>query len=568
MTTNACESSLKPLNLERSGGTLVRRKGIYIAHLRGSYEAMGRQHGELAAAACGDVVPLYMNQLVEKLVAHAVPFGAAPLAEILKAFFHWRNRRELGPDMLEHLGALAKAYGHHPVLAERLFLVADIFQYLAGRSLAMLAPPSSCSGIFSCGSATKDGKLLIGRNFDFFGRGVWNAAQAVIVMHPDNAQRFCWLGALGVSASGQGFNESGLFVSLHSNFTNDLCTKGAPLFIIVHDILSKCTTLDEAIAHVTEKPRICGLSLFVVDTRARTAAAIGFSARYAEIVRPENDLLVRTNHYTTEVMKRLEFGPHPWRANSYGRFQRLTELLDQKRGALTPEEIPLLLSDCIDPFEERKRVTGSIVAAANNVQSIVISPDDDALWMAHGDYPVCHAGRFHGFRISALLDADVDRYEIDGLPGAQQLSEIEAAGLLEYEQAWSEYMDNLNTSKALYHLLRAAEYLPDEPIFPRMAGLLLLKEKQYERALPLLMKNTEFDYRDPLMRAESHLWAGRCLDLLRRRSEALVQYGIAEKVNAPPVSSAATRHKDKPFRPRHLFNVSPEFILGYALAKY
>lgn len=158
MTTNACESSLKPLNLERSGGTLVRRKGIYIAHLRGSYEAMGRQHGELATAACGDVVPLYMNQLVEKLVAHAVPFGAAPLAGIIKNFFHWRNRRELGQDMLDHLGALAKAYGHHPVLAERLFLVADIFQYLAGRNFDMLAPPPSCSGIFACGSATRDGK--------------------------------------------------------------------------------------------------------------------------------------------------------------------------------------------------------------------------------------------------------------------------------------------------------------------------------------------------------------------------------------------------------------------------
>ena len=39
----------KPMNLERSGGTLVRRKGIYIAQLRGSYADMGRQHGELAA---------------------------------------------------------------------------------------------------------------------------------------------------------------------------------------------------------------------------------------------------------------------------------------------------------------------------------------------------------------------------------------------------------------------------------------------------------------------------------------------------------------------------------------
>ena len=190
--------------LERKGGTLIRRKGIYIAHLRGSYEDMGRQHGELAAAACGDVVPLYMNQLVEKLVAHALPGFARPIAGMLKGFFHLRNRGELGDDMRGHLGALAKAYGFDPVVAERLFLVPDIFHYLAGRSFATLAPSPNCSGLFACGRATRDGKLLIGRNFDFFGRGVWNTNNAVIILHPDGGQRFCWLGALGVPASGQG----------------------------------------------------------------------------------------------------------------------------------------------------------------------------------------------------------------------------------------------------------------------------------------------------------------------------------------------------------------------------
>ena len=68
--------ALPDLSLERSGGTLERRKGIYIAQLRGSYADMGRQHGELALAACGDVVPQYVNQLVRKLVAHTVPFAA------------------------------------------------------------------------------------------------------------------------------------------------------------------------------------------------------------------------------------------------------------------------------------------------------------------------------------------------------------------------------------------------------------------------------------------------------------------------------------------------------------
>ena len=562
------ELTPRELRLERAGGTLVRRKGVYIVQLRGSYADMGRQHGELAAAVCGDVALQYMSGLVTKLVAHALPSVAGPIGGLLKWWFHLRNRGELGEDLRTHLQAMARAYGLDPVQVERVFLVPDIIHYLAGRSFAPLAAPPMCSGFFACDSATKDGKLLVGRNFDFFGRGVWNTNNAIILMHPERGQRFWWVGALGAPASGQGFNESGLVVGLHTKFNRDVRIQGAPIFAIVRDVLAECRTLEQAIARITAKPRICGLTLFVTDTRARTAAAVGFSARQAEIVRPENDVLVRTNHYTTGEMKRLEVAPHPWRANSYGRFQRLTELLRDKRGSLTAQDVPGLLSDCLDPFEQRKRVAGSIVAGTNNVQSFVLSPDEDALWLANGDYPVCHSGRFHGFRVSALLNGDAARYEIDDLPGAQQLSQTERAALAEYEQAWSEQTDNLNNSRAVFHLRRAAELLPGEAIFPRMAGLILLKEQKYELALPLLVRNTEYDYRDPLMRAESHVWVGRCLDLLGRRAEALTHYQAAAKLDAPPVSIAAARHLNKPFRRKDLFYVAPEFIVATGLAKY
>jgi hypothetical protein len=562
------ELTTRELHLEHAGGTLVRRKGVYVVQLRGSYADMGRQHGELAAAVCGDVVLQYMSGLVTKLVAHAVPSVAGAIGGLLKWWFHQRNRGELGEELRAHLGAMARAYSLDPVQVERDLLVPDIIHYLAGRSFAPLALPPMCSGFFACGSATKDGRLLIGRNFDFFGRGVWNTNNAIIVMHPEGGQRFCWVGALGVSASGQGFNESGLVVGLHTKFTRDVRTKGSPLFKIVHDVLADCNTLEEAIARITAKPRICGLTLFVVDTRARTAAAVGFSARHAEVVRPESGVLVRTNHYTTGEMKRLEVAPHPWRANSYGRFQRLTELLGEKRGTLTVGDVPLILSDCLDPFEQRKRVAGSILAGTNNVQSIVMSPDDDALWLANGDYPVCHSERFHGFRVSALLDGNIESYTIDDLPGARQLSETERAALAQYEQAWSEHMDHLDCGRAVFHLRRAAELLPSEVIFPRIAGLILLKERKYELALPLLVQNTEYDYRDTLMRTESHVWLGRCLDLMGRRSEAIAQYEAAAVLDAPPVSTAAERHRKKPFRQRDLFYVAPEFIVATGLAKY
>jgi len=195
-------------------------------------------------------------------------------------------------------------------------------------------------------------------------------------------------------------------------------------------------------------------------------------------------------------------------------------------------------------------LVGNTVAAPHNVESMVMSPDDDALWLAHADLPVCHAGRFLGFRVSALLHGDTDRYEIDDLPGAGQFNETERAAMDAYEDAWSMYMDHLDSDRAVFHLRRGAALLPDEAVFPRMAGLLLLKQKKYVQALPLLLLNAAHDYRDPLMRAEARVWAGRCLDLMGRRAQAIAQYEAAARLDAPPVSTAAARQSARVHRHR------------------
>ncbi|MDQ1256634.1 MAG: hypothetical protein QG656_1232, partial [Candidatus Hydrogenedentes bacterium] len=147
-------SVLPDLGLERAGGTLVRMKGVCVVQLRGSYAEMGRQHGELASAVCGDVALQYMSGLIAKLVAHAVPVFPGGVAGLLKWWFHKRNRDELDGDLRAHMEALTRAFGLDLIEMERAFFVPDILHYLAGRSFTPLAAPPMCSGFFACGGAT------------------------------------------------------------------------------------------------------------------------------------------------------------------------------------------------------------------------------------------------------------------------------------------------------------------------------------------------------------------------------------------------------------------------------
>lgn len=554
--------------IEREGGTLETVGGIHVVQLHGAPAAMGRQHALLASEVCGDVVSRYIDGLVAKLIAHAVPPFGGPGAALLKRLFHLRNAGRMDTAVRGLLQGLSDGFGAPPAHAERALFVPDIVHWLAGRSFVPLAVPPMCSSIYANGPATRDGKALYARNFDFFGRGVWNACNALVIMRPKDGLKSCWIAALGAPLGPQGINEAGLAFALHTNFTRDVQTAGVPLFTLCHRVMAQCATIDEAVRCITREPRLCGLSMFLVDTRAGTAAAVGFSARQHEVVTPEDGVLVRTNHYTTPAMQAVEVAPHPWQRNSRGRFRRIHEMLAAQRGELAVDGLPALLADCRDPWEGCDRVTGNILACINTTQSLVLSPEDETLWLASGDHPVAHAEHYTGFNLPALFAGERGAYLREPLPGGSRLAAPKRAALHEYAEAWSEYFDRLDTGRAVFHLRRAAAQLPGEPIFPRMAGLLLMKQRQYTQALPLLRKSAEYPYADALMRAEARLWLARCLDLARKRPEALSEYRAAAAERAQPVSAAAQRHLTHPFTPLQLLEVAPEFIVGTAIARY
>ena len=127
-------------------GTLEKVKNIYVVHLRGTYEEMGRQHAAFASEVCGDLVLKYMGGLIEKLVGHSVPCLATPAGWALKTWFHVLNRGRLSEDIRDHLRGVAAGLHLKPSWVETVFIMPDILHYLAGRAMVSLAVPPMCTG--------------------------------------------------------------------------------------------------------------------------------------------------------------------------------------------------------------------------------------------------------------------------------------------------------------------------------------------------------------------------------------------------------------------------------------
>lgn len=559
-----------PLPRAYGPASLRIEKGVFIMNLKGSYEEMGRQNAELAKGIVDEYVASYYLGFIEKVVKHSLGHSAHALpprlASLIYSIFASLNRKRIGPSLEGLIKGYVDVYGVTPAVGERLALFADILHYLAGKSYAALKS-MGCSGLFARGGATKDGKLVIGRNFDFFGRGTWNTNQCVTVFTPSSGRQYLWVGALGLPVGGFGLSKSGIGLMIFTNFCKDVSLSGMPLFTICNDILENAESVDHAVQIVSRHRRIGANTLLITDSRARDAAAVGFSANHVEVLRPENDVLARTNHYITEELQDHEVGPRGWKRHSEARFNRIHDMMEQRRGTLEASDAAAILGDTFDIYENRKRVVGDIVGAVNNSLSVVLSPDDGVINIAHGGFPVCNADNYLGFNLEALFSG-ADSVSAPDLPAKRNLTENEKKASAHYQEAWSEHLDRFDDARAVYHLRRAAEFAPDEPIFHRVAGILLMKMDRFSAAAEHLEKNAEYQYLDAWIRAEADLWLARCYDLLGRRKEALALYEKARLSGEEEIAAAALRHLNSPFLKKELAPVSVEFVLGSPIAKY
>ncbi|MFA6450365.1 MAG: C45 family autoproteolytic acyltransferase/hydrolase [bacterium] len=566
-----------PFPLPRNSGpaSLRSEKGMLVMHTSGSFEEMGRQHGELVRGVVDDYVMEYYRNMIEVMVAHSavshISRAIPPrIAKLLYYIFHRANRKTIGEPMIQLQKGFTDALGLPNKVGERVIIFADILHFLAGRAMAPMAMPAlGCSAFYARGAATQGGKQILGRNFDFYGRGLWDAYQCVKVFHPKDSQSYFWIGAVGIPVGGFAMNQSGICIMPFTNFIKDVAISGRPLFTLAGEILSNATNLSEAVKIMETGPRIGGLSFLIGDTRAGDAAAVGFTSHHMEIVRPEKDYLVRTNHHVTEEMQKLQVAPTAWWRHSTARYMRLSEMIKERYGRLTLDDAVDMMSDAVDPREGRKRIVGDIVASTNNAMSIVLSPDEDTIYIANGSFPVCFGEKYIGLKLSELFKGGANSADAGDLAGgAGKLNVKEKEALEHYEQAWTEHLNYFDDARAVFHLRRAAEILPDEPIFDRMAGLFLLKLGRFEDALAHLSRNSAYEYRDSRMKAESLLWLARGNDLIGRRDQAIQLYRKAIEQNDKEISCSAERGLRKPYKKNSLLMMDLEPIIGNPIVKY
>jgi hypothetical protein len=244
-----------------------------LVHLAGDARARGRGQ----ALACPDAAPAVRDAIRGRLRAGATgtPDARAFLAAQREATV------ALAPEALAEIGGIADGFG---LAAE------EIFDFLHLGCLADLAAlPEDSDG---CTAFARGG--IVAKNRDFRPE---HAGLQRVFAHTDPAwggRTVLCLGSLGApGAWSSGINSDGLALA-DTQIPTAAHGPGLLRYFLMTQLLARCATVAEALAHIRAAPHAGGGSLVLADARGEAAAV---DLRHGRVEIEQAVCVARTNHY-------------------------------------------------------------------------------------------------------------------------------------------------------------------------------------------------------------------------------------------------------------------------------
>ncbi len=322
--------------------------GEEILRLRGTPAQIGKQHGQLAKKHIRLMVSEYIgDQLVNGKLVETAQKQINTMKVALPEWF------------LAELNACADAAG----------LDRDVLLYAQCEGDIRSLP--GCTTYVAFGEATHDGRVQMGRNFDYWGLESTEKCVRVFAVQPAMRDHLAFLsvGWTGILGGWTFYNEKGLFVANNLGGFSEKNPKGIPTLILQRIIAETASTVDEGIALIKKLPRMRGQAMVLghagdaASGVPPSAAVVLYDAKEVVVKRPEAGFVFHSSVGTDEVTLRR----------------------DVKTMTARPYD--------------------AIKAAGNRItlHSVAIDPAAGTLWVAHGTRPGAHQGAYIAHRLKKLL---------------------------------------------------------------------------------------------------------------------------------------------------------------------
>ncbi|KXX71683.1 C45 family peptidase [Flammeovirga sp. SJP92] len=237
-----------------------------------------------------------------------------------------------------------------------------------------------CTSFAVKGDKTDDGKLLVGRNFDFYVGDEFAKEKMIHFVNPKEGYKFAsvtWGGFVGVVS---GMNETGLTVTINAAESELPTSAATPISLIAREILQYAKTTEEAYQIALRRQGFVSEAILVTSAIDRKALSIEKSPSAVDSLYDQNNQLLTTNHYKTASMKSATAYDNAYA--SYYRMERLKEMINDTT-VLGVEEAAFILRDKrglknTDIGLGNEKAINQLIAH----HSIIFKPETKEMWLS------------------------------------------------------------------------------------------------------------------------------------------------------------------------------------------
>lgn len=376
------------------------KQGLWEMHVKGNPMELGLNQGALSQELFNQQEAVFLKKIDELVPSKGYQ-------NILRKFLAWFNRKVyLHIDeqyKTEIYGISQYASPNYDYLAEEYPRVLYFHgAHDIGHALQDLALVG-CSSFASWGENTKDGKLLIGRNFDFYAGDDFAKNKIIAFVEPEDGHKFMsvtWGGMIGVVS---GMNDQGLTVTINAGKSQFPLVAKTPVSLVTREILQYASTIEEAIAIAKKREVFVSESIFVGSAKDKKAAVIEVSPKKFGVYEVPNasNRLICSNHFQsaayTDDQKNQK---HIIESHSQYRYERMEELLDET-DKVTPEKV-------VDILRNREGLDEDTIGYGNEKalnqmlahHGIVFQPENLLVWVSSSPYQM---GEFVAYDLNEVF---------------------------------------------------------------------------------------------------------------------------------------------------------------------
>ena len=244
-----------------------------------------------------------------------------------------------------------------------------------------------CTSFGVWNKKTKDGKLLIGRNFDFFAGDDFAKNKIVCFTNPVKGNKFMYVTWSGFNGVVSGMNDKGLTVTINAAKSDIPKSAATPISLLAREILQYASTIDEAYTIAKKRQTFVSESILIGSAKDKKVATIEKSPTNIGLYEEKGDQLICSNHFRSEAFAHDYINnKNIVESSSLYRKFRIEQLLKETQ-QFSPEDAAKVLRDQHglnnrDLGLTNEKGINQLIAH----HSIIFQPEDGLVWVSTAPY--------------------------------------------------------------------------------------------------------------------------------------------------------------------------------------